>query len=87
MVVTPTQEEAAKNKSELGRKSDAFQAEVREDVEHGTNRIVWRCGTCQKLIPQSDLQVRKQNGVTIHEAPVKCPWCGATHDFQLIDED
>jgi rubrerythrin len=74
-------------KSELGRKSEAFQSDVREDIERGTNHIVWRCGTCQKLIQQSDLQVSSDHGITIHEAPEKCPWCGATHDFQLIDED
>ena len=74
-------------KRDIGRRSEAFQSDVRADSDHGTNHIVWRCATCQQPIQQGDLPVRLENDVVIHESPERCPRCGATRDFELIDED
>ena len=74
-------------KAQIGRNSAVFENDLRSESDHGTNHIVWRCGTCQQLIQQGNLPVRCEKGIFIHEAPATCPWCGATRDFQLIDED
>jgi len=78
---------ANSDRTDIGRKSDAYQSDLRSDSDHGTSHIVWRCGSCQQLIQQGNLPVRLEHDVVVHEAPEKCPWCGATRNFQLIDED
>jgi rubrerythrin len=72
---------------DIGRDSDAFQRDVLAEAAVGTNNIVWRCGTCEALIQQSDLMVSACNNTVVHHPPEACPHCGAVCGFQLIDED